>query len=111
MLRSGGVFVASLGSPREVDPFLLKAVKVVPETVVECAKRGKTGVAIRSGAISLEDVFIDLPSIVAGKSRGRTGDDESFLLDSIGLAEEDLCVANMIFDKANKTKAGSQVDF
>ena len=105
-----GAFVASLGSTNEVDPLLLKTVKLVPEALEECSERGRTGIAMRKGVISDEDVHGQLCDIVSGKVSGRTSDEQTFLLDSIGLAIEDICVANIVLSKAEKVGIGSELN-
>lgn len=105
-----GMFIAALGSNKEIELGALGRVKVVAETAKECRIHGKFGEALRGNTMQEQDLFAELAQIVIGEHVGRISDDEVFLLDSIGLAIEDASIANLVYGKALRNKIGTEIE-
>jgi alanine dehydrogenase len=97
-----GLFIAAVGAdnPRkwELEPSLMAAALVVPDVIEQAATMGDLHHAIEAGAMTRDDVFGDLASVVRG--RGRTRDDEIFVFDSTGTALEDVVAASIAYDRS-----------
>jgi alanine dehydrogenase len=105
-----GTFLAAIGSKYEVDPRILGRAKVVAEIAEECKTHGKLGQALQGGFMKEEDLYAQLEDLVVGRKRGRSSDDEITLLDSIGLAIEDVAAAGVAYTNAKKMGLGVEVD-
>jgi len=99
-----GAFVAGVGadnpSKHELGIDLMKASRVIVDAVAQASTMGDLHHAIAAGAVKSTDVRGDLADLVAGKSAGRSSDDERWVFDSTGLSIQDLAAAEMIYDRA-----------
>jgi ornithine cyclodeaminase/alanine dehydrogenase-like protein (mu-crystallin family) len=78
---------------------------------VDRAKReeGELRLAIEEGAIAWESV-LELGSVVAGSTPGRTADDEITYVTSGGLATETLVLARGVEERARERDVGTYLD-
>jgi len=67
--------------------------------------------AIREGAIRDDHIRAEIGDILIGKASGRRGRDEITLFKSLGLGVEDLFSAEFLYEKAQRERAGTWVDF
>jgi ornithine cyclodeaminase/alanine dehydrogenase-like protein (mu-crystallin family) len=104
-----GTFVAAIGSKQEVDLNILQHSRVVAERIAECKNYGRCGLAIKGGYIA-ENKLIEFADIISGKVKGRVTEDEIVILDSIGLAIEDVAVANLVYAKAKEMELGTEIN-
>jgi ornithine cyclodeaminase/alanine dehydrogenase-like protein (mu-crystallin family) len=83
---------------REIDAAVVERSAVVAVDFLEQAKMeaGDLIGAVEEGALAWERVT-ELAAIVSGGSVGRRSDDEITLFESLGLAMEDLAVANYVY--------------
>jgi ornithine cyclodeaminase/alanine dehydrogenase-like protein (mu-crystallin family) len=99
-----GTFVAGVGadnpSKHELAPDLLKGSRVVVDSRGQAVAGSDLGHAVRCGLMSEHDVYAELGDIVAGRVAGRSGDDERWVFDSVGLAVQDHAAAAMILERA-----------
>jgi ornithine cyclodeaminase/alanine dehydrogenase-like protein (mu-crystallin family) len=99
-----GLLIAGVGadSPHkhELAPSLLRAGKVVVDSLVQCSEIGDLHHAIEAGAMTREDVHAELAAVVAHRAPGRTSDDESFVFDSTGTAIQDVASAALVYERA-----------
>jgi ornithine cyclodeaminase/alanine dehydrogenase-like protein (mu-crystallin family) len=99
-----GSFVAGVGADNpakhELGPDLLKASRVVVDSLAQASTMGDLHHAIAAGAMRAEDVHGELAQLAAGRIMGRTDDDEPWLFDSTGLSIQDLAAAAMIYERA-----------
>jgi ornithine cyclodeaminase/alanine dehydrogenase-like protein (mu-crystallin family) len=99
-----GTFVAGVGadnpSKHELATDLMKASRVIVDSVAQASTMGDLHHAIAAGAMKVTDVRGDLADLVAGKSACRSSDDERWVFDSTGLSIQDLAAAEMIYDRA-----------
>jgi ornithine cyclodeaminase/alanine dehydrogenase-like protein (mu-crystallin family) len=108
-----GTFVAGVGSDNpskhELTADLLKASRVVVDSVAQASTMGDLHQAIAAGTMTAADVRAELAELVAGKSAGRTNDDERCVFDSTGLSIQDLAAAEMIYARARAAGGVPQV--
>jgi ornithine cyclodeaminase/alanine dehydrogenase-like protein (mu-crystallin family) len=86
----------------ELDPGILRAATVVVDDLRQAISGGEINVPVKQGTYSLNEIYGTLPEIVAGKKKGRADDRQITVFDSTGIAIEDIAVARIIYDKAQK---------
>jgi alanine dehydrogenase len=110
-----GTFIAAIGadnpSKQELSPALMAKSKCVADVLDQCCEMGDLHHALQSGLMSRADVHAELGEIVAGKKPGRESDDEIIILDSTGLALQDVAAAALVYEKALRQNCGSRLDF
>jgi len=98
-----GSFVAAVGADNpdksEIRPDLMAEVRIVADSIDQCAAMGDLCNAIAAGAVCRDDVDSELADVVAGARPGRTDPDEIILFDSTGTAVQDVAAAAMIHDR------------
>jgi len=65
----------------------------------------------REGAIGPDHIRAEIGEVLTGERPGRTSPDEITLFKSLGLAIEDLAVAEYLYERAREQKVGSWVAF
>ena len=110
-----GMFIAAVGADdshkQEIDPALMASAKVVADNLDQSCTIGDTHHAIATGLMKKEDVYADLPEIVAGKKPGRTSDAEIIIFDSTGIALEDAVSAIAVYEKTQDRATESRFEF
>ncbi|MDO8580276.1 MAG: alanine dehydrogenase [Candidatus Omnitrophota bacterium] len=96
---------------QELDAAILKKAKVVIDDWHQAIHSGEVNVPLRKKQISVDHIYGDLGSIVAGKKKGRTSENEITVFDSTGLAIQDTAVAHYVFQRATELKIGSYASF
>jgi ornithine cyclodeaminase/alanine dehydrogenase-like protein (mu-crystallin family) len=56
-------------------------------------------------------VRAEIGELLTGQAKGRAGDDEITLFESLGVAAEDLAAASYLYEKAACLGAGTAADF
>jgi ornithine cyclodeaminase/alanine dehydrogenase-like protein (mu-crystallin family) len=99
-----GTFVAGVGADNpakhELAPDLLKASRVIVDSLAQASTMGDLHHAIESGAMRTGDAHGDLAQLAAGRITGRSSGAERWVFDSTGLAIQDLAAAAMIYERA-----------
>ncbi|HEY7640707.1 MAG TPA: ornithine cyclodeaminase family protein [Steroidobacteraceae bacterium] len=99
-----GTFVAGVGadnpSKHELGPDLLRASRVVVDSLAQAATMGDLHHAIESGTMTAADVDGDLADLAADRLAGRGDAAERWVFDSTGLSIQDLAAAAMIYERA-----------
>jgi alanine dehydrogenase len=110
-----GTFIAGVGADdshkQEIDPELMASAKVVADSLDQSCTIGDTHHAIAAGSMRKGDVYAELAEIVAGKKKGRTGNDEITIFDSTGIALEDAVAAVAAYEKAKDDATATRFDF
>jgi Predicted ornithine cyclodeaminase, mu-crystallin homolog len=110
-----GTHINAIGShtpeTREIDDDLvLKCNKIVVESKEAALfEAGDLIIPIRKGLIKSEQI-IELGEIIAGNKKGRESSLEITLFKSVGLAIEDVLVANYIYEEALKRGVGINIE-
>lgn len=98
---SAGVHINVVGDYREVDSRTLAAATLVLDSraavLAECPI---VAAALADGLITLEQLDLELGDIVSGSAVGRRSDSDMTLFRSVGLAIQDLAVAQRILQLA-----------
>lgn len=99
-----GTFVAAVGADnehkQEIEPGLLKTIKVVTDSTDQCATIGELHHAIDAGIMNKSEVYAELGEIIAGIKEGRKSESEIILFDSTGTALQDIAAAAIVYEKA-----------
>ncbi len=109
-----GSTVVSIGSTlreqREVDPETIERADVVVADMVEEVLHD-TGdlIAAKAAGIDISDRIHSLADVVAGRVRGRTAPEQIVLYKSVGSAVQDLAVAGMCVEAAEKAGIGAEL--
>jgi ornithine cyclodeaminase/alanine dehydrogenase-like protein (mu-crystallin family) len=110
-----GSFVSGVGvdnpHKRELDPALMARSRVVVDVLSQCAESGDLHHAIAAGMMTTGDVHAELGGVVAGRARGRTDSDETFVFDSTGMALQDVAAAAAVYEGAVAAGIGLSVEF
>jgi alanine dehydrogenase len=108
-----GTFLAGVGadnpSKHELAPELMKASRVVVDSVAQASAMGDLHHAIDAGAMQATDVQGELADLVAGRMAGRASGGERWVFDSTGLSIQDLAAAEMIYERARAAGSVPQI--
>jgi ornithine cyclodeaminase/alanine dehydrogenase-like protein (mu-crystallin family) len=85
--------------------------KIVADVLQQCAVMGDLHHALEAGAVTRDNVHAELGEVVAGKKPGRQSDGEIIIFDSTGMALQDVAAAALLFEKAERQRAGLRLDF
>jgi alanine dehydrogenase len=109
-----GTFVAAVGADnplkQELDPALMASNKVVVDVLEQCAAIGDLHHAIAAGVMGKSDVYAELGAVVAGRTPGRTSEEEIIIFDSTGTALQDVAAAAVVYQKALRAGVGVRLD-
>lgn len=109
-----GTFIAAVGadSPdkQELDPALLGRGIVICDITDQCARVGELHHAVDAGVMTVDRVRGELGDVIAGKTPGRTDDNEIIVFDSTGTAIQDASAAAIVYEKALATGIGFTVN-
>jgi ornithine cyclodeaminase/alanine dehydrogenase-like protein (mu-crystallin family) len=108
---TSGMFIMKIGSYQELDPTVITSVdKIVVDKFEYVSHRVKELVElIRAGSITRENIYAEIPEIVAGKKKGRESDDESILCISLGLGGDYAALFSFIYKQAVKQNIGKRL--
>lgn len=96
-----GTHITAVGSDtadkQELDAVILRrADVVVADSISQCLVRGEIFKAVSSGQITKNKV-IELGNVIAGKTPGRTSDDQITVADLTGVAVQDIKIASAVY--------------
>jgi ornithine cyclodeaminase len=84
---------------READDEVIKKASIFVDTPAGIEESGDIFIPLQKGVLQKEDIKGDLFSLCAGKSTGRTSENQITLFKSVGHALEDLVAASYFYDK------------
>jgi ornithine cyclodeaminase/alanine dehydrogenase-like protein (mu-crystallin family) len=110
-----GAHVNGVGSysqeMQEVDAALVARARVVVDTRDGAlAEAGDLLIPLRQGLVSEDVLGTELGEVVLGTRPGRTADDDITFFKSVGNAAQDLAVAALALEAAERTGAGTTVE-
>lgn len=111
-----GLHVNAVGAPpradhREIDGEGMRRARVVVDSVATTmTKSGETLLALAEGAITADDVAVELGDVIAGRAVARTSDRDITLYNSVGIGLQDLAAARILIDTARQRGVGTEVD-
>ncbi|QSQ21526.1 ornithine cyclodeaminase family protein [Pyxidicoccus parkwayensis] len=94
---------------QELEPRILTDGRVFIDDTEQATHSGEVNVPLHDGLFKEEQIAGTLGEVVAGKKRGRSGD-EITVFDSTGLALQDVALARALYDVALKRGVGQQMD-
>ena len=97
-----GTHITAVGSDtpdkQELDTAILaRADLVVADSISQCRLRGEISRALTAGSIE-EDKVVELGTIIARDTLGRTADDQITVADLTGVAVQDVQIATAVFE-------------
>ena len=95
---------ADMAEKQEIDGGLLSKAKVVVDDILQSTTLGELEVSIKKGDYQKEKIHGEIGSVISGDIEGRISDEEITVFDTTGLALQDLIVASILIDKADKLK-------
>jgi Predicted ornithine cyclodeaminase, mu-crystallin homolog len=108
-----GTFVAGVGadnpSKHELAADLLKASRVVVDSLAQASAMGDLHHAIAAGTMQAMDIHGELAQLAARQVSGRTHGDEQWVFDSTGLSIQDLAAAAMLYERARTAGGVPQI--
>ncbi|MCE5229127.1 ornithine cyclodeaminase family protein [bacterium] len=99
---------ADAAGKEELDPEILKDARVFVDDWAQASHSGEINVPLKNGVI--QGVAGSLCDLLVGKVKGRMTIDEVTVFDSTGLAIQDMAVARMVWEKAQKQNAGVTIN-
>jgi alanine dehydrogenase len=111
---SPGTHINAVGADapgkQELDPSILKKAIVVVDDLKQASTSGEINVPIQKGIYSIGEVYGTLAELVVGKKKGRPDSKVITVFDSTGIAVEDIAVAKLLFEKAQKVGGYPSID-
>lgn len=105
-----GTHINSIGSfkpsAREVDDATIRRSRIFVDSTHALKEAGDLIIPIKKGAISERDIQADLGELIAGEKTGRKNAEEITFFKSVGMAVEDIAVAQRIYRKAEENNLG-----
>jgi len=95
---------------QELEPSILNKAVVVVDDVRQAEAGGEINVPIKKALFKSDQIYGTLAELVVNAKKGRTDDKSITVFDSTGIAIEDLAVARLIFEKAQKTGGYPSID-
>jgi ornithine cyclodeaminase/alanine dehydrogenase len=111
-----GLHLNAVGAPpradhREIDGAGMGSARLVVDSrATALSKSGDVLIAIGEGRLAREDVTLELGDVIRTPSRGRRGDDDITLFNSVGIGLQDLATARVLVDAAIAKGVGTQVE-
>ena len=97
-----GVHINAIGSYKphmqEIDPAILKSSKIfVDSSGAVLAESGDLIKPVAEGILSVQSIHAEIGNLIDGKATGRQSAEETTVFKSVGLAVQDLYVANEVY--------------
>lgn len=98
-----GTHITAIGSgtpkKQELDPRILQLADiVVADSIEQCLLRGEIHKAIEAGLLKKEDV-VELGNVIEKKELQRTSDEQIIVVDSTGVAIQDIRIAKAVYEE------------
>ena len=110
-----GTHINGVGShapeKRELDSDAVRKAKVVVDSMAGALQEaGDLLLPIAEGVITKKHIYAELSEVVAGSKPGRTGQQEVTFFKSVGMAIEDVAVAQLVYERARSLGIGRDLD-
>ena len=110
-----GTHINGVGShapeKRELDSDAVCKAKVVVDSLAAALQEaGDLLLPMAEGVITRDHIYAELGELVAGSKPGRTGQQEITFFKSVGLAVEDVAVAQLVYERARSLGIGRDLD-
>jgi len=99
-----GVHINAIGSYKpqmqEIDPDIIRASRLFVDSIDSCIREsGDVIIPIKDNIITEDHILGEIGNVILGKLEGRKTDKDITVFDSVGLAIQDLVVANEAYQK------------
>ena len=107
-----GVTVYSIGKHQEVESSVYKNTdKFVVDSWLHCKNKSDMQRMLKENYLSETDLYAQLPELLAGKKPARESDRERIFIRAIGLVNQDIAMANHIYQRAQDQAIGTRLPF
>jgi ornithine cyclodeaminase len=94
-----------------MDDAVYKMDKFVVDSWEHCKKKSDMDRMLRKGFLTRDDIYAELPDVIAGKKPGRASDSERIFMRAIGLVNQDIAIADWVYRRALEAKVGTVLPF
>jgi len=101
---------ADAAGKQELEGKIIKKAKVVVDDITQASKAGEINVSISQGEFSANDIHATLGEVICSQKKGRTSADDITVFDSTGVAIEDISVAKLVYERANRDGGFRRLD-
>ena len=107
-----GSTVYSIGKHQEMESAVYKNVdKFVVDSWVHCKNKSDMQRLLKENFLSEKDLYAELPDVLLGKKPGRESESERIFIRAIGLVNQDIAMANTIYQSAVEKGIGTRLPY
>jgi alanine dehydrogenase len=107
-----GITVYSIGKNQEMESDIYKkADKFVVDSWLHCKNKSDMQRMLKENYLSEKDLYAELPELLAGKKAARQSDGERIFVRAIGLVNQDIALANTIYQSAVEKGVGTRLPY
>ena len=107
-----GITVYSIGKNQEMDTDVYTSCdKFVVDSWLHCKNKSDMQRLLKENFLSEKDLYAELPELLSGKKSGRESDKERIFVRAIGLVNQDIAMANAIYQSALEKGIGTKLPY
>src|ERR1041385_5623411 len=107
-----GITVYSIGKNQEMESDIYKkADKFVVDSWLHCKNKSDMQRLLKENFLSEKDLYAELPELLSGKKPGRESESERIFIRAIGLVNQDIALANHVYQSALENGVGIRLPF
>jgi len=107
-----GITVYSIGKNQEMESDVYKkSDKFVVDSWLHCKNKSDMQRLLKENFLSEKDLYAELPELLSGKKSGRESDKERIFVRAIGLVNQDIAMANAIYQSALEKGIGTRLPY
>ena len=107
-----GSTVYSIGKHQEMESSVYKNTdKFVVDSWLHCKNKSDMQRLLKENYLSAGDLYAELPELLAGKKPGRQSDNERIFIRAIGLVNQDIALAQHIYQQALAQGVGTRLPY
>jgi ornithine cyclodeaminase/alanine dehydrogenase-like protein (mu-crystallin family) len=88
-----------------------KSDKFVVDSWLHCKNKSDMQRLLKENFLSEKDLYAELPELLSGKKPGRESDKERIFIRAIGLVNQDIAMANTIYQSAVEKGIGTRLPY
>ncbi|HKY09178.1 MAG TPA: hypothetical protein VJQ55_13085 [Candidatus Binatia bacterium] len=107
-----GMTAYSIGKHQEMESDVYtKADKFVVDSWLHCKNKSDMQRMLKENFLSEKDLYAELPELLAGKKPARENERERIFIRAIGLVNQDIALANHIYESALEREVGTLLPY
>ena len=107
-----GMTAYSIGKNQEMESDVYKkSDKFVVDSWLHCKNKSDMQRLLKENFLSEKDLYAELPELLSGKKPGRQSDKERIFIRAIGLVNQDIAMANAIYQSALEEGIGTRLPY